>query len=377
MRARRAVVLAAVLASGALVLAGCMEPSRSGSTTSGTPAGSVTPAAESTVYVPTVVLPEPTPGEILIDGDTGTLTPQERSAYLQSGTANDLQETFHGNAAAYSELCTGKIDLVDSAQRITTGQVAQCQANGLHVVQFEIAADAFVLAIKNETDVGGDCLSVQNVNDIYRAGSPMARWSQLGGSYRALPLTAGGPDGSNQEFPLFARSVLDTSSPSLLNLRSDFKAFHSDIEARQWVFGKKTTSATPKPNGRLSFFRFSYYQLYEEELRPFEISATQGAARNCVFPSSDTITNGQYPFSRQFMITTTTRALQRDEVKEFLLHYLGNATALASAAQLVPLSTPLIEGEKDWVNGTIAAPEIAAPSASASASAQRSDEPAS
>jgi ABC-type phosphate transport system substrate-binding protein len=375
---RRSAVLAAVLATSAIVLSGCMESTGPTSkTSSSAPSSAVPAAAESTVYVPTVILPQATPGEILIDGDTGTLTPQERASYIASGTSNDVRQTFKGGDTAYGELCSGQIDMVDSTQRMSTAQVAQCQANGLHVVQFEIAADAFVLAIKNETDVGGDCLTVQNVNDIYRAGSPILRWSQLGGSYRPLKLTAGGPDTTNEEFPLFSSSVLGASTPSMLSLRSDFTSLNSDLAARLWVSGPPTKTSVPQANGRLSYFRYSYYQLYEEQLRPFEISTTDGATRNCVFPSADTVTNGQYPFARQFMITTTTRSLQRAEVKDFLLHYLGDATSLATTAQLVPLSAPLIQGEKDWVNGTIAAPEVAAPSASPTPSDQRTDVPAS
>ncbi|HEY3736130.1 MAG TPA: substrate-binding domain-containing protein [Jatrophihabitans sp.] len=378
MSARSRLLLASVVTSSAVLLAGCWESS--GSTGASAPS-SVTPlvsagsAVTTSEEIPTVILPVATPGEISIDGDVGTLTPQEKTSYLTSGTANDLHETFHGSDTGYTELCSGKVDMVDSAQRITTTQVSKCQANGLHVVQFEIAADAFVIAIKNETDVGGDCLTTTQVGDMFRAGSPVLTWSQLGGGYHAVALHPAGPNETNTDFDLFGAAVFDSTSPSLLNFRSAYKAFRTDDLARKYVVGKTTRGVAPKVNGRASFFRFSYYQLYEEQLRPFEISLP--GTRNCIFPSAETITNGQYPFSRQYMITTTTRSLQRPEVKEFLLHYLSHATSLASAAQLVPLSQPLIDGQKDWVNGTISAPEIAPPTKSASPTAEASDQPAS
>lgn len=383
MRRPRQLVLAIALGAGALLLTACVDSAPRSNPTVVT---TVAPAAStSTAYVPTVIvsnLPDAVPGQIVIDGEKGTLTPDEKTSYLNSGTSNQLVEKFHGSDAAYAELCAGTVDMVDSSQRITTTQVAACQANGLHVVQFEIAADAFVIAIKNETDVGGDCLTTTQVGDIYRAGSPMLSWNQLGGSYRAIGLHAAGPDPSTADFGLFSSKVFGSTTGSLLNFRSDYQTFHTDDLARQYVVGTKgkvqsSQRVAPMVNGRVSFFRYSYYTLYEEQLRPFEISQP-GGARDCIFPSSETITNGQYPFSRQYMITTTTRALARGEVKDFLLHYLNNATALATASQFVPLSQPQIDGQKAWVSGTIAAPEIALPTKSASpTAAQTSPQPAS
>ena len=45
------------------------------------------------------------------------------------------------------------------------------------------------------------------------------------------------------------------------------------------------------------YARFSYYELFEEELRPFEITTPDGH-RNCVFPSQTTIASGDLPARR-------------------------------------------------------------------------------
>ena len=45
------------------------------------------------------------------------------------------------------------------------------------------------------------------------------------------------------------------------------------------------------------YVRFSYYELFEDQLRPFEITLPDGQ-RNCVFPSQRTITSGEYPLAR-------------------------------------------------------------------------------
>ena len=66
-----------------------------------------------------------------------------------------------------------------------------------------------MVAIKSETDVGADCLTVDQVRDIYRAGSPLTNWSQPPLGFDDVPLKVGGPNPDNNGFGFFGRYVLD------------------------------------------------------------------------------------------------------------------------------------------------------------------------
>ena len=57
-------------------------------------------------------------------------------------------------------------------------------------MQLEIASDAAILAIQNETDVGVDCISVSDVREIFRAASPIASWAQVGYGHSVEPTSA-------------------------------------------------------------------------------------------------------------------------------------------------------------------------------------------
>jgi hypothetical protein len=103
--------------------------------------------------------------------------------------------------------------------------------------------------------------------------------------------------------------------------------------------------------GRVAYFRFTYYELFEDDLRPFEISA-RAKPRNCIFPSEATISSGTYPLARRLLVTTTTRSLGRHEVEDFLLHYLTVAQADATSARLLPISDDVVAQEKAWLLGT-------------------------
>lgn len=351
MKALRRLLVGAAAFASVVTLAACSAPAPS------VPQETATAA----VVTPLATLPQPTPGEIRIDGVTGTLTPAEKADYANTGAANAVDESFNGQSRAFAELCSGQIDMVDSTGPINSKQLSACASNGLQTVQFEVAADGVVVGIENETDVGGDCLTTSQLTDIFRAGSPISRWSQLGAGYVNQPLSAAGPDQSTADFALFGQKVLGVTSPSIVNFRGDLAAFPSDSGARTWLVGTTdtpTTTYTPKNRYRVAFFHFSYYTLYEEQIRPFEVSLPTGA-QNCVFPSIDTIASGAYPLSEQFMITTTTRSLKRPEVQSFLTNYLHNATALAQQKQLIAIPATTIQQETSWANGSVEPPTTA------------------
>ena len=130
-------------------------------------------------------------------------------------------------------------------------------------MQFQVAAEAIVVAIKSETDVGADCLTVDQVRDIYRAGSPLTNWSQPPLDFDDVPLRVGGPNPDSNGFGFFGRYVLDAPEPSRVDLRSDYFLAENDEAARRFVVGKPTCSrcaprgsttsagAAPRPTRRL------------------------------------------------------------------------------------------------------------------------------
>lgn len=385
-------------------------------------------------------------GTARLDGSTqGSLTASAVADYNAGGSAAEISIGNSGAQRAFQRLCTGGIDMVDSARSISARELEVCQEHGLQVVQLQVASDAVVVAIKSETDVGGDCLTMGQVDDIYRAGSPVTNWRDVG--YANVPIRVGGPDRSSNAFDFFGRSVLGAPEPSMTYLRSDYLAYPDDAMARIFVVGfplareraklaahyeqlsasrrtaltaanttlasakvtaanalrerrkgivdgrsaadqrrdaarltaarqsvaaaqaevnrqrslladlavplKQTTEARKAIDGlrgRVAYFRYTYYELFEDDLRPFEIS-TDGT-KNCVFPSESTITSGAYPLSRRLLVTTTTRSLERNEVEDFLTTYLTGARQDAISARLLPIPEAVVTQQLAWLRGT-------------------------
>lgn len=419
-------------------------------------------------------LPTRPSGVVDVDGvTTGSLTETQVGIYEATPNAAEVNVGNNGEDQAFQELCAGQIDIVDSSRPISRAEWEACQAVGLDVVQFQVAAEAVVVAIKSETDVGGDCLSTDQVRDIFRAGSPLTNWSQPPLGLDDVPLRVGGPSAGTAGFEFFGRNVLGAPEPSRIDLRSDYFIANTDAEARRFVVGTPRTRAVAagyddisrvraqadqelqnarqemqaarqelrtalaerakgirdqrspadkakdqarvdaayerrskavvrlnaaqanydKVNarfvkvgkardryasyrGRVAYFRYSYYELFEDQLRPFEITDPTGRT-NCIFPSQRTITDGEYPLARQLLLTTTTRSLARPEVRDYLKHYLQTAPGIAADGNLVAISNDLVQTELGWLNGEID-PVLVAPETPATAPAEptQSENPA-
>lgn len=441
----------AVAAVSLALLTACSDPSQEATDTVNQGQAddfSAQQAAQKDIDRAYAQLPARPSGVVDVDGvANGSLTQREVAIYEATPNAADVRVGTNGEDHAFQELCAGQIDLVDSARPISRAEWEACQAVGLDVVQFQVAAEAIVVAIKSETDVGADCLSTDQVRDIWRAGSPLTNWSQDPLNYDDVPLRVGGPDPTNEGFAFFGRNVLGSPEPSRVDLRSDYYLAQSDEAARLFVVGRPwmreraarfddasrlraqadqavqdarqellaareelavalaerakgirdkrspadkakdqarvdaayvrrskavirynaavahyrkvnarwrtvndARNAYNRYRGHVAYFRFSYYELFEDQLRPFEITEP-GGRMNCIFPSQRTITSGEYPLARQLLITTTTRSLARAEVRDFMQHYLRTAQSLAVANNLVSLSNQTVQLQQQWLTG--------------------------
>ncbi|HEX2016971.1 MAG TPA: substrate-binding domain-containing protein [Solirubrobacteraceae bacterium] len=459
------------MALAAMAASGCgVDPAQEGRKANGqvtTPA----PAGQPAPPRSKVPLPQRPAGLVAIDGEQqGSLADAARRGFHdQAGTRSEFLPTAENQAA--TDLCAGRVDVIEIARPLSENEKRACAGRGVDVVgPLQVGADAIVLATKNESDVGGDCLTSTEARTIFQAGSPYDNWNQLG--FFDIPLSTTGRDAQATTFTFFGTTVLQRPAALLADMRSDYRVRNTDpavrlevtnatrllqaqraiirhraylrqstrAERKSYVdaavrvadravlkqiartnarnkrlrrtvdpvalaahnkliddrakrraaaaanarfdarlapqnssFARATLAAANAP-GVVGFFRFSYYQLYEEQLRPFEIdlgvpetsdgqavgldqlppgtkpgsplpAQTVGpnsrkiyAGPNCVFPSPVTITSGAYPFSRRLFLFTSRQALKRPEVLSFMTYFLTNARQIAETAQLVPIT---------------------------------------
>ncbi len=236
-----------------------------------------------------------------------------------------LQQTDEG--VGFNDLCDGRVDLVDASRPIAPEEVERCERNGLQAVEFVLGYDAAVLATKNEADVGADCVSISQLREVFEAGSPIEAWNQIEPFFFPVRLDTAGPAEGTSDFNFVFERILGLPNPTQADLREDYEGFAEEDPVRRAVWRNQ--------KGVLGIVGFSFYGLHENQLRPLEIDGETGDS--CVFPSEETISALLYPFTKGLRLYTTTRSLQRAEVREFMRAFIERAEDLAVANDFIPL----------------------------------------
>lgn len=467
--------------------------------------------------LPRVKAPPRPAGQVEVNGPgRGTFSPLMIDDFNRTNPGTRVTFRAVGDDAAFRELCAGRIDVVESVRDISTAELAACRRRGIVVApRIQVASDAVVVASRNESDVGGDCLTVSDVNEIYRAGSTINNWSQVG--FDNLPLHTTGPTAGSNVFNFFTQRVFGIpGGGGITSFRSDYRArFNEDeirflvtnrdgvererrlgrervrralradnrdrqraidravrdadrralariratnernrrlkirVNARKLIadnrrfverekararagvireFNRRALARARQENalgvlraerpGYVGYFRFTYYEFFEDQLRPFEIDATglvapgaitstgqrdqqrttttgtttttrttaPGASRtttrqsapqrpNCIFPSQATITTGQYPLARGILLFVSQQNLRRQEVQAFVTNYLRNAQRVATQNRLVPIPDAQRDQQLAAVTGRQPSRDRRAPTGPSSASPGESDVP--
>lgn len=347
---RIAAAVAILIAAIGLVACGDLEAEGEGNNDR----GDLTTGETTTSGEPQAQLPGRPAGLVSIDGAIdGSLTDAVRLAFgeqaSQRGLAITTEATRTDETAGFQALCRGETDLVDASREITEQELDACGANGLQVVDFQVAFDATVIVTRNERDVGADCVNFDQLRSMFAAGSPVTAWNQINPNFFALRLVPIGPDESSPDFTYFGQRVLGDPAPTLASFRSDYGAFANELDIKNGV-------AEPTPPGAVGIVSFTFYELFEDKLRPLEIDGQTGD--RCVFPSDETISSELYPLERTLHLYTTQRSLERQEVQGFLRFYLQGAEGFAQKAQLIPIADAVRDQELDRLTDPTAYGEI-------------------
>jgi ABC-type phosphate transport system substrate-binding protein len=188
-------------------------------------------------------------GTVRIDDSTSLGALKKLNAPFAARNAAVAPATTVSSARAFRDLCDGNTDIAMATTRPTASQVAACAANGItlptlsngQVRAYQIAADAIVLATRNEDSVGGDCLRRTTVRHIFRAGSTIDNWSTVGFDDR--PLVTTGRDASSDTYQLFAKLIFGTGGTAKIGLaRSDLVIHPTDLAVRRQVETREARS---------------------------------------------------------------------------------------------------------------------------------------
>jgi phosphate transport system substrate-binding protein len=262
-------------------------------------------------------------GRIEADGSStvGPYTTAAAERFQKENSGVQVTVGVSGTGGGFERFCRGETDLSNASRGIKDEEAAACKAKGIEYVEFQVANDALTVVVNKDND-WAKCLTTEQLAKIWGPSSKVKNWNEVDSSFPDEKLSLFGPGTDSGTFDYFTGEINGEEGAS----RSDYSASEDDNTIVTGVAGEK---------GGLGYFGFSYFEENQDKLKAVEIDSGDG----CVAPSVTTAQDGTYkPLSRPLFIYVKKDALARPEVEAFLTYILDNETAIAEAAQFVPLT---------------------------------------
>jgi phosphate transport system substrate-binding protein len=267
-------------------------------------------------------------GLITADGSStvGPFTTKAAEDWKADG-GGDVTVGISGTGGGFERFCAGETDISNASRPIDEDEVALCEEAGVEFIELRVATDALTNVVNLEND-WATCLTVEQLNAIWKPGSTVNNWSQVDPSFPDVPLKLYGAGTDSGTFDYFTDVINGEEGAS----RSDYSATEDDNVTVQGVSGDR---------GALGYFGLSYFEENADTLKALEVDGGGG----CVAPSADNAQDDSYtPLSRPLFMYVKVSALEDNEaVGEFLRFALENQQTIAEEALYVPLSQEQID----------------------------------
>jgi phosphate transport system substrate-binding protein len=227
-----------------------------------------------------------------------------------------------GTGGGFEAFCADETDISDASRPIEEDEVAACEEAGIEFTELKVALDALTIVV--HPDLAVDCLTTDQVIQLWEPSSKVDNWQDLDPSFPDQEVTLFGPGTDSGTYDYMAADVIGDESEST---RQDYEASEDDNVLVQGVSGTE---------GATGYFGYTYYEENADSLKAVAIDDGNG----CVEPSSETAQAGEYtPLSRPLFIYVNNASYNDNEaVKEFTDFYIENLETITEAAQYVPLN---------------------------------------
>jgi len=262
---------------------------------------------------------------VLIDGSS-TVFPITEAVAEEFQIANPgvmITVGVSGTGGGFKKFCTGGTDRTDingASRPIKEIEIEACERNGVEYIELMVAYDGITVVVNPENDFV-DCLTVEELEEIWKSGSTVEKWNDVQLSWPDTEIFLAGPDTDSGTFDYFTETIVGESGAS----RSDYTASPDDNMLVRAVAGEKAA---------LGYFGYAYYAENQDQIKAVPIDAGKGP----VYPTPETIENKEYSLSRPLFIYVNAKSLERPEVFAFVEYYLQNSGFFVEDAGYVSLS---------------------------------------
>ena len=264
-------------------------------------------------------------GTIRIDGSSTVAPLSEAAAELFQDVNPGVQVTVgtSGTGGGFEKFCNGETEISDASRPIADDEVAACEEDGVSFEQVTVANDALSVLVNPDNPV--ECLSVEQLNQIWGPDSKLKSWSEIDGLEPAFDesLDLYGPGTDSGTFDYFTDAINGEEGAQ----RTVYNNIGEDDNT-----GIVGVEGSP---GGMFYVGFSYFAENQDRVKALSIDGGSG----CVEPSFETVQGGTYtPLGRGLFIYPSGAALEKPEVLAFVEFYIENQAEIAEAAGYISLT---------------------------------------
>lgn len=263
---------------------------------------------------------------VSVDGSSTVFPLSEAVAeeFMEDNARTRVNVGVSGTGGGFSKFLRGETAINDASRAISPDEIEKAEANGIEYIELPVAYDGVAVIVHPEND-WVDCLTVEELRELWRPESSIDRWNQLRSEFPDRPIELYGPGTASGTFDYFTEAIVGESGAT----RSDFTASEDDNVLVQGITG------TPSS---LGYFGLAYYENNKEDLKALAIDPDErNSGASCVTPSAQTVQDGSYrPLSRPLFIYVNPAKIT-PTVESFVEFYLKNASELASEVGYVAM----------------------------------------
>lgn len=257
-------------------------------------------------------------GDILISGSETLhpLTQRMISGFQTAGAQGQIIVNTSSTNDAMIRFCNGELDIVQADREPTADEMNACSAANRNPVVMPIAADAVVVAVSQDNPV----LNNATLEEIQQLFGGAVSWSQVQPSWPEQPINRLLPGMESDTFATFVDVVF--SGDQRTPVTSVGARFHDDLNALFTALQNDPYAVGILP---ASFANRN-------------IGALRIVGINGVSPTSDNVSSGVYPMSRQlYLISHAAQMQQQQHVAAFLNYYISSAPEQIAALGYYPV----------------------------------------
>ena len=281
-------------------------------------------------------------GTVVVDGSSTVfkISQAAQEAFEKVNPSIDVVVDSHGTGPGFGRYLKGETDIVDASRPAKAEEESKAKAQGLDWVRYVVGYDGIAIVVNSKNDFVKE-LSVAQLKELFRPGSPIKTWKDLNSGWPDRPIKIYTPDKESGTFDFFTEAIVGTAKQQ----RDDVQPSPDDNILAQGVGGD--------PNG-IGYFGYAYATENADKLRIVPVKATDSAP--AIAPTLETILKKTYaPLSRPLFIYVKKSAQARPDVAAFVKFYLENLGKITKDAGYVPPTPEDDKANRDALPGAVAA----------------------